>query len=157
MENYLQVLEESLRKKMDVLERIEACGKEQEQLLKAPEVSMETFDASIDKKGLLIDEINRLDAGFEQLYGRIREQLLNNRSRYVLQIKRLQDMIEDVTQKSVSIQAQEQRNKKLVEEYFAKTKRELKKSRVGSKAAMNYYKSASGAGYIPPQVLDQKK
>lgn len=157
MENYLQVLEESLKKKLDVLERIDACSKEQELLLKEPEVSMEAFDASIDKKGQLIDEINRLDAGFGQLYERIREQLLNDRSKYALQIRKLQDMIEAVTQKSVTIQAQEQRNKKLVEEYFARTKRELKKGRVGSRAAMNYYKSANGAGYIPPQVLDQKK
>lgn len=157
MENYLQVLEESLKKKLDVLERIDTCSKEQELLLKEPEVSMEAFDASIDKKGQLIDEINRLDAGFGQLYERIREQLLNDRSKYALQIRKLQDMIEAVTQKSVTIQAQEQRNKKLVEEYFARTKRELKKGRVGSRAAMNYYKSANGAGYIPPQVLDQKK
>lgn len=157
MENYLQVLEESLKKKLDVLERIDTCSKEQELLLKEPEVSMEAFDASIDKKGQLIDEINRLDAGFGQLYERVREQLLNDRSKYALQIRKLQDMIEAVTQKSVTIQAQEQRNKKLVEEYFARTKRELKKGRVGSRAAMNYYKSANGAGYIPPQVLDQKK
>lgn len=157
MENYLQVLEESLKKKLDVLERIDTCSKEQELLLKEPEVSMEAFDASIDKKGQLIDEINRLDAGFGKLYERVREQLLNDRSKYALQIRKLQDMIEAVTQKSVTIQAQEQRNKKLVEEYFARTKRELKKGRVGSRAAMNYYKSANGAGYIPPQVLDQKK
>lgn len=157
MENYLQVLEESLKKKLDVLERIDTCSKEQELLLKEPEVSMEAFDASIDKKGQLIDEINRLDTGFGQLYERVREQLLNDRSKYALQIRKLQDMIEAVTQKSVTIQAQEQRNKKLVEEYFARTKQELKKGRVGSRAAMNYYKSANGAGYIPPQVLDQKK
>lgn len=157
MENYLQVLEESLRKKMDVLERIDTFSKEQEQLLKEPEVSMEAFDASIDKKGQLIDELNRLDAGFGQLYERIREQLLNNRSKYALQIKKLQDMIEAVTQKSVSIQAQEQRNKKLVEEYFARSKRELKKGRMGSKAALNYYKNANNPGYSQSQVLDQKK
>lgn len=157
MENYLQMLEESLEKKKDVLERIELCVKEQELLLKEPVVAMDAFDASIDKKGMLIDEINRLDTGFEQLYERISKQLLSNRSLYSAHIKRLQDMIEEITQKSVSIQAQEQRNKKLAEVYFRKSRQELKKSRIGSRAALNYYKSANGSGYIPPQVMDQKK
>lgn len=157
MENYLQVLEESLEKKMDVLECIEKCSKEQEEILRASEVSMDEFDASIEQKGHLVNEINRLDAGFEQLYQRIGEQLQNDSGKYAGQIRRLQTMIQAVTQKSISIQAQEQRNKKLAEEYFARTKQELRKGRLGSKAAMNYYKSVSNSNYVPPQVLDKKK
>lgn len=157
MENYLQVLEESLEKKLDVLECIEKCSKEQEEILKASEVSMDEFDTSIDQKGHLVNEINRLDVGFEQLYQRIGEQLQNDSGKYAGQIRRLQTMIQAVTQKSISIQAQEQRNKKLAEEYFARTKQELRKGRLGSKAAMNYYKSVSNSNYVPPQVLDKKK
>jgi len=47
MENYLQVLEESLDKKLGVLDRIEMlCGR-QEQILSEEAVSEEAFDSSI--------------------------------------------------------------------------------------------------------------
>lgn len=157
MENYLQLLDESLTKKADVLKRIGECNKEQEEILLAPKVSMELFDALIDKKSMLIEEINSLDAGFEQLYSRIREQLQKDSGKYKRQISLLQKKIGEVTGLSVSVQAQELRNKKLAEEYFAKERRELRKGRVGSRAAMDYYKNMSQSAVVMPQVLDQKK
>ena len=57
MENYLQVLEESLYKKLDVLGRIETLCARQEQILSEEIVSEEAFDSSIEKKGVLIDEL----------------------------------------------------------------------------------------------------
>lgn len=157
MENYLQLLDESLTKKTDVLRRIEECNKEQEEILLAPKVSMESFDAVIDKKGVLIDEINSLDAGFEQLYDRIREQLQRDSGKYKRQIALLQKKIGEVTGLSVSVQAQELRNKKLAEEYFARERRELRKGRVSTRAAMGYYKSMSQSAAAMSQVLDKKK
>lgn len=50
MENYLQVLEESLYKKLDVLGRIETLCARQEQILSEEIVSEEAFDSSIEKK-----------------------------------------------------------------------------------------------------------
>ena len=49
MENYLQVLEESLQKKMDVLCRIEMLSARQEQILSAESVSEEAFDKNIEE------------------------------------------------------------------------------------------------------------
>ena len=46
MENYLQVLEESLYKKLDVLDRIEKLGIRQEQILNTIPVSEDDFDSS---------------------------------------------------------------------------------------------------------------
>ena len=76
--NYLQVLEESLHKKLDVLDKVEELCIRQEQMLKEESVPEEEFDASIDEKGTLIDELNRLDEGFENLYEHIKEQLSFN-------------------------------------------------------------------------------
>ncbi len=110
--NYLQVLEESLRKKLAALDRVESLCVEQEKLLKAPSFSEEAFDASMEEKGALIDELNRLDEGFESLYGHIREELPAQKEKYKTQIAALQQLVKDVTDKSVSIQAQEARDKK---------------------------------------------
>ena len=45
--NYLQVLEESLHKKMELLNRIEELCNRQEKMLRAESVPEEEFDASI--------------------------------------------------------------------------------------------------------------
>ena len=113
MENYLQVLEESLYKKLDVLGRIESLCARQEQILSSESVSEEAFDDSIEEKGVLIDELTKLDEGFETLYGHIKEQLMAGREKYKPQINALQKKIAEVTEKSVAIRAQEARNQKL--------------------------------------------
>lgn len=157
MENYLHVLEESLQKKLDVLCRIQTISEQQEQILSEDTVSEDAFDKSIDEKDALIKELNKLDEGFESLYAHIKEQLLAGKHKYKSQIAVLQTKIAEVTEKSVAIQAQEARNKKLAEDYFSRAKQELKKGRRSSKAALDYYKSMNKAQMVSPQFLDKKK
>lgn len=157
IENYLGILEESLNKKLEVLGEISEYNAQQEQLLKKSNLSMEELDANMEKKDELIKKLSKLDEGFEILYERIREQLLEGKDAYREQISRLQQLIAKVTEKGVSIQAQESRNKKKIEQYFIKEKEQLRKSRQSSKAAYGYYKNMSSAGVVSSQFLDQKK
>ena len=157
MENYLQVLEESLHKKLDVLNRIEKLCSRQEEILSAASVSEDDFDSSIEEKGILIDELSKLDEGFESLYTHIKEQLALEIGKYTAQIAILQRKIAEVTEKSVAIQAQEARNKRLAEVFFANAKQELKKGRRSSKAALDYYRSMNKSQMMSPQFMDKKK
>lgn len=157
MENYLQVLEESLYKKLDVLGRIEKLCARQEQILNADPVVEDEFDDSIDKKGALIDELTKLDEGFEVLYGHIKGQLEEGKEKYKSQIAALQKKIQEVTEKSIAIRAQESRNKKLAENYFMKAREDLKKGRRSSEAALNYYRSMNQSQMVSPQFMDKKK
>lgn len=157
IDNYLQVLEQSLYKKSDVLSRIQEVCIRQELLLKAEEVSAEDFDASIDEKQLLIEELEKLDEGFESLYGHVKEQLLTDKERYRHQIGQLQELITKVTEKSVAIQTQEARNNKLAKSYFTIERKNIQKNRTTSKAALNYYKNMNNSQAIPPQFMDKKK
>lgn len=155
--NYLQVLEESLHKKMTVLEQIEDMNMRQEQILSMETVQEDDFDLSIEEKGRLIEELNKLDEGFESLYARIKEQIAEGKEQYKAQIGTLQKLIAEVTEKSVSIQAQEARNKTLVERFFAGRRQELRKGRRSSKAAMDYYHSMNQSQTVQPQFMDKKK
>lgn len=157
MENYLQVLEESLHKKLNVLNQIEEANGRQEQILLAEVVSEEDFDATIEQKGELIDALNKLDEGFESLYNHIKEQLSADREQYKSQIESLQRLIARVTEKSVSIQAQEARNKILAENFFGGRKRELGQGRRSSKAALDYYRNMNQSQVVAPQFMDKKK
>ena len=157
IENYLQILEESLHKKMDVLDKIEGVNKRQEQVLKAELVLDDEFEQCINDKGVLIDELKKLDEGFESLYEHIKVQLSTGKEKYKVQILTLQKLITEVTEKGVSIQTQEARNKILVEQFFAKRKQELQQGRRSSKVALDYYRSMNQSQVVMPQFMDKKK
>ena len=157
MNNYLNVLEASLRKKLNVLDEIQAYNDKQYESFSAEEVDMDGFDAAIEEKGRLIEELTKLDDGFETLYANIAKQLEQNKEQYAPQIKTLQDLIRQVTEKSVSVQASEARNKALVEKYFAKEKNQIKEGRVNSKVAYGYYQNLNKAALEDSRGFDLKK
>lgn len=158
IDNYLQILEESLRKKVAVLKQIDIENIEQERVLKEEKVSLEDFEAGVDRKALLIEELERLDQGFERLYDRIKEQLLQGRAQYKEQIVRLQNLISDITDASVKVRAQEERNKKLVEKSFSNRRNEINSERMRAKSALDYYNRLSGpSGGMAPRFMDKKQ
>ena len=156
MENYLKILEEALEKKSRVLDEIAGYNEEQEKIFSGDKADLEQFDEYIDKKDALIEKLSRLDEGFETLYANVSEQLKMNKAQYADQIRRLQTLVREVTDKSVSVQAQEARNKALIERYFAKQRENVRSSRKNSKAAYDYYKSMSAINGMTAQFMDKK-
>lgn len=156
MESRLSILSESLDKKLEVLQRIQDYNKRQEECFTAGNADMSGFDAAIEEKGRLIEEVKRLDAGFETLYAELAEELKAGRERYAGEVRLLQEKVAAVTDMSVTVQAQEARNKKLIEQYFAGQRREIRNNRVASKAAFDYYRSMSNTNHVPPQFMDSK-
>lgn len=157
LNNYLNILEDSLKKKIEILERIDEVNRVQSDLLKGEQADLENFDRCVDEKDLYIKELEKLDEGFDTLYEKIKQELLGNKAQYADQIKRLQKLITEITDRSVSIQAQESRNKALVEKYFAEQRKELGQIRKSSKAAYGYYQNMSKSNTAPPQFMDKKK
>lgn len=155
MENYLEILTDSLKKKSKVLDEIMQYNSDQENLLRQESISLEELDANMELKDGLIQKLVQLDDGFETLYERIKEKLLTQKDQYKAQIGQMQELISEITEKSVSIQAQEARNKGMIENYFARERGQLRQSRQVSKAAYGYYKSMSNG--VSSQLLDQKK
>lgn len=154
---YLTILQESMEKKSKVLDEVQLYNEKQYQMFKENQVSLDDFDKYVEEKGNLIEQIEKLDEGFDALYQKISEEVVSKKELYADQIKILQVLIAEVTEKSVSIQAQEARNKALIEQYFKNQRQELKKSKQSNKAAYGYYKSMSNINTVDPQFLDQKK
>lgn len=156
-ENYLNILEESLQKKLQVMAKIQDYNLRQQEIFRSDNVELDKFDEYVAEKGALIDELTALDNGFEALYAKVAEELADNRERYAGQIKRLQELVTRVTEESVSIQAQEARNKKLVEDYFRRERKNLNQNRRSSKAAYDYYRSMSQTNVVQSQFMDNKQ
>lgn len=157
MDNYLKILEESLRKKLQVLDEIQAYNEKQKQVFQSDSVELDEFDAAVEEKGKLIEQISKLDEGFEVLYSNVAKELEGNKEKYTKQIQTLKQLVQQVTEKGVSIQVQEARNKALIESYFAREREQIRQGRQASKAAYGYYKSMSNTNTVPPQFLDSKQ
>ena len=155
--NQLSILSESLDRKLAVLEDIQLYNRKQEKAFLESTPDMDSFDTALEEKEELIQRLEKLDEGFEILYEKIADQLKGNRQIYATQIKMLQEKISRITDLGISIQAQEARNKKLIEDYFAKARNGIRQGRQGSKAAYDYYKNMSGASFNMPQFMDSKK
>ncbi len=157
MENYLSILEESLQKKYAILQTIENINGKQLELIQDLDMSLEAYDAYVDEKDVCIGQLDKLDEGFEGLYEKIAGQLQQNRQKYAEQIRRMQELIRQITEKSVSIQAQEARNKEAVEQFFRGKRQGIRKARLSSKAALDYYQSMNQSKVVDAQFMDKKK
>lgn len=155
--NYLNILEDSLKKKLEVLKRIREVNEVQTEILKGESVDLEAFDQTVDEKDLYIGELTKLDEGFELLYDNVKEELVGNRQKYAEQIHCLQELITQITESSVAIQAQEARNKALVENCFRKERQNLGQSRKNSQAVYGYYQNMNNIKSAQSQFMDKKK
>ena len=153
----MDMLEESLIKKIDIMSKIEEENEKQKEILSDPDNVDETaFDDTVDKKGELIEKLISLDDGFQTLFDRVKEEVNANKDEFADQIRRMQDLIRDITARSASIEAAEHRNKRLAERYFDTARHKMNTSKQSSAVAFNYYRTMNNFKEIPPQFLDKK-
>lgn len=156
-EQYIDILEESLKKKSQVLDEIIKKNEEQKRILEAEEFNAEEFDQNTEEKGELIERLELLDSGFEKVFSRVKEELTGNKEKYAEQIKRLQDLIRQITEKSVFIQTNEERNRRTVEQKFKKEREKIQLGKNKMNVAKQYYNNMNKLNSVPPQFMDNKK
>ncbi|MBQ6408903.1 MAG: hypothetical protein IJJ64_12805 [Butyrivibrio sp.] len=153
----LDMLEESLVKKIEIMKKIEEENTRQKEILSnSDDVDLEAFDKTLDIKGEYIDELEKLDDGFQSLFDRVKQEVGDNKKTYADQIKRMQELIHEIMDRSASIEAAEHRNKKLAENYFSSEREKMATGKRSSAAAFNYYTTMNNFKDIPPQFLDTK-
>ena len=152
-----QILVESLEKKSRILDEIMEENEAQERLFKQEELDMEALDASTDRMGELAEKLELLDEGFESVYDRIRQELIENKSAYRTEIKRMKELIAVITEKVVSINAARMRNKLQAENRFKKSRQQIGKASSKMKVSQNYYNNMNRLNYVDPQFYDNKK
>lgn len=157
IENYLQILKESLEKKIVVLDQIKELGERESVLYQEETVDLEAFDKVLEEKDALADQLVKLDEGFETLYDRIREELQTDRSKYATQIETLQQLIGQVTDRTTAIQAQDKRLKMLFETGMSRQKQQIGQSRKSVKALKGYAQTRSTLSAAESIYMDTKK
>ncbi len=101
-ENYIDIMVESLQKKSRVLDGlIDKCDAQAEVIAdnEYGDINWNQFNLLIADKEVLITRLNELDDGFEALYDRVGDEVKNNSERYAVQIKKIQELIKEFTDK----------------------------------------------------------
>ncbi|MBR3808150.1 MAG: flagellar export chaperone FlgN [Lachnospiraceae bacterium] len=153
---YMDMLVECLEKKNQILDKLTELNKKQTNLIQDEDFSLSEFDKCVDEKGILIDNILKLDSGFEGLYNKVGKTVADNPSEYKEQLSAMQKLITQITEKSVSIQAEEERNKKLIESRFSREKSRIKSGRSQSRVALDYYNNMNKLNHVDSQFWDKK-
>ena len=155
-ESYVDIMLQSLKKKVQILDEIIRLDEKQKEILENVEATPDEFDEVVEEKGRQIEQLELLDSGFEKLFEKVKDQLEGNKEQYAESIKQMQSLIRKITDKSVEIQAQEARNKELMTQKFAQVRKYAKAIRTGGKAASQYYKNTMKLNEVDPQFLEIK-
>lgn len=156
-EGYLQIMIESLEKKIVVLDHIMELNVRQAELSSYQPMDMEAYDKTMDEKGVLIDEINKLDDGFTSTYKLVKDIVQQEPEKYRDKVLQMQELIRVAVEKGVTIEAQEKRNRSALETVFRMKRTEMKQVKRSNTAALQYYKSMSKINEVDPQLMDKKK
>lgn len=155
--DYLNVMIQSLQKKIKVLDGIMEKNKEQHQILEQEELDANAFEQNVQEKGELIDQINFLDEGFEELYDRVKAVIEKEKQEHKEEILLMKQLITEITEKSVTIQSEEVRNRRLVETRFAQERKKVRSRKNTSAVAKQYYANMAKLNYVDAQFMDKKK
>ncbi len=153
---YINILTDTLRRKVELLERLIRLTGEQEEILSSEAPDMESLETTFSEKEAGIIQLNQLDEGFEKVYHHVKEAFEVNKEQYKDQIIGLQELIRSVTEKSARLQAMELRNTSRFQKFFQGKKKEIKNFKVSSKMANSYYKSAMNQQPGESYFLDKK-
>ena len=154
---YLPVMIQSLKKKEHILTEIIRINQAQRGELENPASDPDDFDRTVEEKAKLIEELELLDSGFQELFEHVRDELDENKDAYADVIREMQEYIRRLTEKSADIQTQEARNKVLMEQKFAAVKKQVKEVRKSQKIVNQYYKNMMNTAFVDPQFTDKKK
>lgn len=135
---YVNILITSLRKKVSILEKLIKITDEEETLLKKADVTIEAIEEKEQEKGKYIESLELADEGFEKVFQRIKDEFEANKQQCEEEIKTMQALIKKITDMTVKIQAQEVRNKQLMEFFLQQKKGEIR-SFHNSKRTINQY------------------
>ena len=162
IDNYLQIMIDSLIKKGEYLDRILIKNQAQNDCIKGKEyedVDWTAFNVLVAEKETLINRIAEIDDGFQEVYDRIKDEVTSNKDKYHDKLSKLQEIITELTDKGTKIQTGEERNRQLIDSIFLKTRKEIRRQRTGINVANSYYKTMTGSVIRAAEnsILDEKK
>lgn len=155
--SYIEILKQSLTKKIELLDTIMALNVLQKDMLENPDLDPDELEENLNRKADLVEQLSKLDDGFSQIYDRIRADLTENRRAYSEDIAQMKQYITAIMDKSTAIQSQEKRNQVLMQQKFTSVKKQIKEVKKSRQAVNSYYRNMMKMGTPDSTFLDDKK
>lgn len=154
---YILLLVEILQKKVQILNILMQLTSKQHDLIASSDIiNDEEFLQLISLKEERIIHLTSMDEGFDKLYLSVKEELMAGKEKYISEITSLKELIANITDISVDLQAMEKRNKSQLDLYFATMRKKIKNSRLSNKTAANYYKTMTKQHEVQSFFYDKK-
>lgn len=155
--SYIEILKQSLTKKIELLDTIMALNVLQKDMLENPDLDPDELEENLNRKAELVEQLSKLDDGFSQIYDRVRADLTENRGAYSEDITQMKRDITAIMDKSTAIQSQEKRNQVLMQQKFTSVKKQIKEVKKSRQAVNSYYRNMMKMGTPEAAFLDDKK
>lgn len=155
--SYVSILTDTLEKKVLILNNLLEVTLKQEKCISEDAFDSDEFEQTYTVKETLIEQLNKLDEGFDLIYEHVKEELSVNQILYKEEILHLQRLIRQITEKSTEIQAIEMRNKSEIDAFFLQRKKMIKGYKVNSKRVSSYYKNMADQHHGESYFYDKKK
>ena len=155
--SYIEILKQSLTKKIELLDTIMALNVLQKDMLENPDLDPDELEENLNRKADLVEQLSKLDDGFSQIYDRVRADLTENRGTYSDDIAQMKRDITAIMDKSTAIQSQEKRNQVLMQQKFTSVKKQIKEVKKSRQAVNSYYRNMMKMGAPEAAFLDDKK
>lgn len=155
--SYIEILKQSLTKKIELLDTIMALNVLQKDMLENPDLDPDELEENLNRKADLVEQLSKLDDGFSQIYDRVRTDLTENRGAYSEDIAQMKRDITAIMDKSTAIQSQEKRNQVLMQQKFTSVKKQIKEVKKSRQAVNSYYRNMMKMGTPGSTFLDDKK
>lgn len=154
---YVNIMLESLQRKKKYLEKILQLTKKQEELAKAKKFDEDAFGEIIDKKEILINNVNEIDKGFTSVYERVRTEILEDKEIYATELKNMQLLVKQCVELGMEIEVLEERNRAALEQVFSVGFKGIKQVKQSKQVANKYYQSMSNGNVNDSIFYDRKK
>ena len=154
---YLELLIQSLKKKLLLLNQIIVLNQQQKEMLMDENLDPDTLDVNVREKDELISQVIQLDDGFDEVYAHIADLMKKNHSNYEEELDRMRELIRQIMAKDASIRADEQRNYELAQKKFARVKKQIREVKTSQKMVNRYYQNMMQQRQADIQYMDNKK
>lgn len=154
---YVTILQESLERKERYLLELLELTKEQETIAVQKKFDENAFADVMEKKDILIHNVNEIDKGFTSVYERVRTEVIGNQDVYRAELMTMQNLIRSCVDIGMQIEAVEERNKQALSKAFSKSFRGVKQAKQSRKAASRYYQNMANGAVTDSMLYDRKK
>ena len=152
----VKIMRESLERKQNYLTEILQLTNRQAVLANAEKFDEDEFALIVDRKDMLIGNINEIDKGFSSVYDRVRSEIQSNPAAYREDLKTVQQLIRTCVDLGMQIEAAEERNRAVMEQVFSAKFQGVRQMKQSKSVANKYYKSMAN-GMVNDSLLYDRK